>query len=87
MAEGFLTRSAAQHNAPPKVLSTEALDACMAYSWPGNVRELENALERAVILAPGGEIPVEALPARITERRAEPLVSARTPSTPTTPSA
>jgi len=32
------------------VMSSEALDALLAYSWPGNVRELENVIERAVIL-------------------------------------
>lgn len=29
------------------------------YSWPGNVRELQNACERAVLLAQGGELSVE----------------------------
>jgi two-component system response regulator HydG len=47
------------------------------------VRELENALERAVILTGGGVIDAEALPARVTERRAEPLLSDRPPATPT----
>jgi DNA-binding NtrC family response regulator len=28
----------------------------LAYSWPGNVRELKHLVERAVMLAPGGEI-------------------------------
>jgi len=27
-----------------------------AYNWPGNVRELKNILERAVLLARGGEL-------------------------------
>jgi transcriptional regulator with GAF, ATPase, and Fis domain len=27
-----------------------------AYDWPGNVRELQNAVERAVILSPGGPL-------------------------------
>src|SRR5437899_2851864 len=31
------------------------------YSWPGNVRELENAVERAVVIAPGDEISHECL--------------------------
>jgi len=31
-----------------------------AYPWPGNVRELENVLERAVILARGDEIEIDA---------------------------
>src|SRR5690606_3077471 len=48
-----------------------------AYDWPGNVRELENALERAAILSDGGEIGIAALPARITERRPQPLVADR----------
>ena len=26
----------------------------LAYPWPGNIRELQNAVERGVILAPGG---------------------------------
>ena len=32
-----------------------ALDQLIRYDWPGNVRELENVIERAVILAAGGE--------------------------------
>jgi transcriptional regulator with GAF, ATPase, and Fis domain len=32
-----------------------AVDQLVRYGWPGNVRELENVIERAVILAAGGE--------------------------------
>ena len=32
------------------------------YDWPGNVRELENAIERAVVLCPGGVIELDLLP-------------------------
>jgi len=49
----------------------------MAYDWPGNVRELENALERAVTLTKGDVIPRTAIPDRISERKAEPLVAER----------
>ncbi len=83
LAESFLHRSGLARQEPAKVLSEDALDALMAYSWPGNVRELENALERAVILSPGDTIKVDALPERVTARRAEPLVSERAPVTPT----
>jgi DNA-binding NtrC family response regulator len=83
LAEHFLGRVAAQRGDAPKVLSESARDAMQVYGWPGNVRELENALERAVILSPGSTIEVNALPARVVERRAEALVADRTPSTPT----
>jgi two-component system response regulator HydG len=83
LAESFLAGSAAQRGEDPRPLSEGALDVLMAYQWPGNVRELENALERAVILSDRGPITPEALPERITARRAEPLVSERTPTTPT----
>ena len=44
-------------------LSVEAAGALRAYSWPGNVRELRRAMESAFILARGGEIRPEHLPA------------------------
>ena len=81
LAEAFLARSA--RGGEPKQLAPGARDALLAYGWPGNVRELENALERAVILTAGDVIEAEALPARVTERRAEPLLSDRPPATPT----
>jgi len=83
LAESFLARSAAQRKEAVKPITESALDIMMAYPWPGNVRELENALERAVILANGDSITVESLPERVTARRAEPLVSERTPTSPT----
>jgi len=43
-------------------VSDEAMAMLMAYAWPGNVRELENAIERAMILTDGDQIPAEALP-------------------------
>ena len=83
LANSFLERNAVIRKDAPKTLHEHALDALMAYPWPGNVRELENALERAVILSTGDVVGVDALPTRVTERRAEPLVSDRTPATPT----
>ena len=64
-------------------LTDEALAALTAYDWPGNVRELENALERAAILTRDAAIPVDALPAKITEPVAARVVSERAPDNPT----
>lgn len=83
LAEHFLARIAGLRNEEPKTLSPEAVEAITEYAWPGNVRELENALERSIILTPARTIPASALPERVTERRAEPLVSTRTPPNPT----
>ena len=83
LAEHFLQRIAATRAEEPKRLSLAVRDALLDYAWPGNVRELENALERSVILTEGPEIGVATLPERVTQRRAEPLVSTRTPPNPT----
>jgi DNA-binding NtrC family response regulator len=40
------------------------------YSWPGNVRELENAIERAVVIAPADEISRECLRPEIADPQA-----------------
>ena len=77
LIDAFLHRAAQQRGTEPKRLTESALDAMQSYAWPGNVRELENALERAVILSDGEAIDVTALPERITERRAEPLVTSQ----------
>ncbi len=81
--DAFLRRIAKEHGDEPKRLAQEAVDSIMVYQWPGNVRELENALERAVVLTKGQEIPASALPVKITEPRAEPLVAERQHANPT----
>ncbi len=43
-------------------MSSEAMDALMAYSWPGNVRELRNAVEAGTVTARGRDILTEHLP-------------------------
>ena len=83
LATKFLARVGGTRHAAPLSLTSDALDAMQAYDWPGNVRELENAMERAVILTTGDEIGVEALPERVTARRAEPLVAERAVVNPT----
>jgi two-component system response regulator HydG len=82
LAESFLRRAAAARGEEPKRLAGPALDALVAYAWPGNVRELENAMERALLLSTGDAITPAALPERITERRAEPLIAEKAPATP-----
>src|SRR5947207_13230069 len=73
----FLGRIAGEGGVSTIVLAPDAEEAIMAYDWPGNVRELENALERAVTLTKGDVIPRVAIPDRISERKAEPLVAER----------
>ncbi|MFZ5824478.1 MAG: sigma 54-interacting transcriptional regulator [Bacillota bacterium] len=46
---------------PAPRLSPEAWRRVKEHPWPGNVRELENAIERALALAPGDEIGAEYL--------------------------
>jgi DNA-binding NtrC family response regulator len=43
-------------------VSPDALSMMRNYHWPGNVRELENALTRAVVLAPGTILEAALLP-------------------------
>ena len=83
LADHFLHRIGEMRNEAPRRLSDAARSALIEYAWPGNVRELENALERAVILTEDVVITPAALPERVTQRRAEPLVSTRTPPNPT----
>ena len=46
-------------------LTPEVADQLLRYDWPGNVRELENAMERAVALAPGNRVEMDDLPEEV----------------------
>jgi DNA-binding NtrC family response regulator len=51
-------------------VAPEVLSLMESYSWPGNVRELENAIERAVVIAPGDEVSRECLRPEIADPQA-----------------
>ena len=50
-------------------IAPDVLSLMEAYSWPGNVRELENAIERAVVIAPADEVTRECLRPEISDPR------------------
>ncbi|MFN2454861.1 MAG: sigma-54-dependent transcriptional regulator [Pyrinomonadaceae bacterium] len=50
-----------------EAIAPDVLALLENYSWPGNVRELENAIERAVVIAPGDEITRECLRKEISD--------------------
>ncbi|MBD3835122.1 sigma-54 dependent transcriptional regulator [Brevundimonas sp.] len=61
LADHFVKKYAAANGVAVRPLSSAARQAVTAHRWPGNVRELENAMHRAVLLATGVEIDVEAI--------------------------
>ncbi len=59
LARYFLDKYGRENGREDLLISDEALKLLETHHWPGNVRELENAIERAVVLAPpSGEISV-----------------------------
>ena len=68
LAEHILRQSAERNHRQVNGISLRAIRALVANPWPGNVRELVNAVERAVILAPGDEVELEDLPISVQDR-------------------
>jgi two-component system response regulator HydG len=67
----FLELSRHRHpHTPAHTFSPAAMDALTSYAWPGNVRELAHAVERAVLLAPRGEIARDDLPEAVSRAEA-----------------
>jgi PAS domain S-box-containing protein len=62
LVRSFLLRFARQAGRPIHDVTSEAMDELVSYRWPGNVRELQNVIERAVILARGPLVDLDALP-------------------------
>ncbi len=61
LADFFVRKYAAANGVPVRPVSADARRALTAHRWNGNVRELENAMHRAVLLATGPEIDVDAI--------------------------
>jgi DNA-binding NtrC family response regulator len=62
LAGTFLEELARENQKKLVGFSDEAMELMMQYDWPGNVRELRNAVQRAVVLCPEGEIEAAHLP-------------------------
>jgi len=54
LSQYFLDRYSKENGREDLIISDDALELLKGHAWPGNVRELENAIERAVVLAPRG---------------------------------
>ncbi len=61
IAQALLTRLAREHDLAAPALTAELHARLRAHPWPGNVRELKNALERALLLSPAGELSADEL--------------------------
>ena len=83
LAALFLRRFARQAGKPHRRrLARGDAAAASRYHWPGNVRELQNVIERAVILARGPLVDLDALPdlsAARCRRRSPATANAGTP--------
>jgi DNA-binding NtrC family response regulator len=56
IARHFLSGMGNSISGSVPALSPAALDSLISHDWPGNVRELRNAIQRAVVMAEGGEL-------------------------------
>jgi two-component system response regulator HydG len=52
----FLNHYSRKHGRPVPGFSQAAVKALLNYDYPGNIRELQNLIERALIVAPEGEL-------------------------------
>lgn len=62
LARHFIEDTSRRLGLPVPTLKQRHVLQLQAYDWPGNVRELQNVLERAVILARGGDLHFDFLP-------------------------
>ncbi|GAB7140646.1 sigma-54 dependent transcriptional regulator [Deferribacterales bacterium RsTz2092] len=61
LANFFINKYSTLNKKPIKPLAQGVMAELLKHDWPGNVRELEHTIERAVVLAEGGEIDARAL--------------------------
>jgi len=79
LAEHFLAVAARTFGTPALTMHPGIAPRLTAYAWPGNIRELRNVMERAAILADGGEIGFDHLPPEIVANRQAPSATGNKP--------
>jgi transcriptional regulator with GAF, ATPase, and Fis domain len=75
----FLSRFSKKFGRKIDGVTRDTMDRLVKYQWPGNIRELQNIVERAVVMATGPLVSLEAdvLPTSVTTA-AKPTVAVRT---------
>ncbi len=61
LADHFVRKYSESNGVPARPISAEARQVLLRHGWRGNVRELENTMHRAVLLAEGPEIGIDAV--------------------------
>ncbi len=61
----FIKEFSAENGGSVKGIEPKALKMLEDYPWPGNVRQLRNAIEKMVVLSPGGKLTVDDIPEEI----------------------
>jgi len=56
LVDHFVKKFSQSMNKKISGLTPDAMARLQSHDWPGNVRELENAVERAMVVARGGEL-------------------------------
>jgi formate hydrogenlyase transcriptional activator len=82
LAHTFLRRLVRPAGRAIRDIAPRAMAALCAYRWPGNVRELENVIERAIVLATGDVLDLDALPELTAPPEPTPLRSVPPPAQP-----
>jgi DNA-binding NtrC family response regulator len=65
IASRYLKEFSAANGEKVTGITPAAMKALEKYEWPGNVRELRNAMEKMVVLSPGGMIDIVDIPEHI----------------------
>ncbi len=69
LVNSFLKQFAKENGKPFRELTSEVMDAILAYDWPGNVRELRTSVEHGVVMATGAKIGLRDFPMTIRQAK------------------
>lgn len=70
LVNAFLKQFAQENGKPVRELTSEAMEAILAYDWPGNVRELRTAIEHGVVMSTGAKIGIRDFPMTLRQAKA-----------------